>query len=413
METIKVNKNEKERLNGNNTIQEERKKAYLEPEIQNLLRDLIKSNDIGQIIPEYKQNFGFVYEKAEQAFNHETSPEEILELLNRLSRLEILEKSFFESVSACPNCESTNLTIHYHCPKCKNHNLIKANLAEHIPCGYIAERIKFIDDKCPRCGDVITKDNSRNMGRWYLCQNCNEKFVEPGLEIKCRACGNDFSIEQSKVLEIPKFTLNASLKNEIKQNIASFDKIRQLLEELGFAVEIPGIVIGQKSGIAHHFTMIAARKEIEGEPVTVSFDHAISDEEITAHPLIVYVYKTSEVRIDVPIFIGVTKISEEAKQIAEGHQILLIEGSPESQETIDKIKNGIYSRITKRDTLPLKTGSEKRTRKDKRYTSEIKPQFYSNVTSIHQTQNNSKNRRLKNLFKSFGKNQRPHKDDAK
>ena len=400
-----MNKNEKERLNDNNTIQEERKKAYLEPECQNLLRNLIKSNNTEQIIPEYRPNFGFVYEKAEQAFEKKATSEEILEFLNMLSRLDILEKSFFESVSACPNCESTNLTIHYHCPKCKNNNLIKTNLTEHIPCGYIAERIKFVDDKCPRCGEVITKDNSRNIGRWYLCQNCNEKFVEPSLEIKCRTCGNGFSIEQSHVLEIPKFALNASLKNEIKQNIASFDKINQLFEELGFKVEIPGFVIGQKSGIAHQFTMIA-RKEIEGEPVTLSLDYAVSDEEITSHPLIVYVYKTSEIKIDVPIFIGVNKISEEAKQIAKGHQILLIEGSPESQETIEKIKNGISLRITKRDTIPLKTGSEKRTSKNKEYKSEIKPQFYSNVTSIHQTQNNSKNRRLKGFFKSISKNRK-------
>jgi predicted RNA-binding Zn-ribbon protein involved in translation (DUF1610 family) len=399
-----MNKNGKELLNNSTEIQEERKQAYLEPECQNLLRDLI-SDDVGQIIPEYRPNFGFVYEKAEQAFEKETSPEEILDFLNRLSRLEILEKTFFESVSACPACESTNLTIHYHCPKCKNHNLIKTNLTEHIPCGYIAERIKFIDDKCPRCGEVITMDNSRNMGQWYLCQNCNEKFVEPGLEIKCRTCGNGFSIEQSKVLEIPKFALNASRKNEIKQKIASFDKVSRLFEELGFKVEIPGIVIGQKSGITHHFTMIA-RKEIDGEPVTVSLDHSISDEEITSHPLIVYVYKTSEVKIDVPIFIGVNKISEEAKQIAEGHQILMIEGSPESQETIDKIRSGISLRLAKRDTIPLKTGSEKRTRRNEEYKSEIKPQFYSTVTSIHQTENNGKNRHLKGFFKAIGKNRK-------
>ena len=108
--------------------------------------------------------------------------------------------------------------------------------------------------------------------------------------------------------------------------MASLQRISKLLQDLNFQVEIPGIATGQKSGIKHHFSLIA-RKDIQGEEIILALDHAVSEIEVQSSPLILYIYKTSEVKVDIPIFIAIHKLSETAKKVAQGHEILLIEGS--------------------------------------------------------------------------------------
>ena len=163
-------------------IQIERKEAYIERSTQNLLRNLLGSEN-EEIIPTYDPTLGFIYKTIKKAFEEEISQEKATKFLERLTRLDILKKSFFDTVSTCPKCESTAMTLHYHCPKCKSHNLVKTSLTEHIPCGFIIEREKYVHGKCPRCKDLLIENQYRNMGRWYVCRECNEKFEHPQLEI--------------------------------------------------------------------------------------------------------------------------------------------------------------------------------------------------------------------------------------
>ncbi len=393
-------------------FQEERKKAYFELPSQNLLRTLLKNGNNTEIIPIYDPNLGFIYKTAEQAFEEEVSQERVMNLLGRLTRIGVLERRFFETVSTCPHCESTVMTLHYHCPKCKSHNVTKTNLTEHIPCGLIIERDKFIDGKCPRCHDSLTENQYRDMGRWYICRACNEKFVHPNLKINCRKCNKTFTIEESKVLEIPKFALNPIQKEEIRQNVASFQSVKNLLEAFDFQVEIPGMAIGQKSGMKHGFTLMA-RKDIQEEEIVVALDHAVSETDVQSSPLILFIYKTSEVKVDIPIFIAIHKLSDTAKKIAQGHQILLIEGSPESQETIDKIKTEIEFRIkqkTQREPeTPAKLDNEQEEKEKQKaieYKSEIKPQLFSTISSIHQSQKSNKIQKLNRIMNTLRKPKR-------
>jgi hypothetical protein len=394
-------------------LQEERKKAYLERSSQILLRGILKNGNKSEIIPFYDPNLGFIYKTAELAFEEDTSHEEVIAFLEHLTQLGILNKSFFDTISTCPHCESTVMTLHYHCPKCKSHNLVKTNLTEHIPCGFIVEREKYIDGKCPRCKEVLIENQYRNMGRWYLCRDCCEKSESPDLKVKCRKCNRTFTIEESKILEIPKFVLNAERKNEIMQNVASFQGISKLLQDLKFQVEMPGIVTGQKSGMKHQFSLIA-RKDIQGEETVLALDHAVTEREVQSSPLILYIYKTSEVKVDIPIFIAIPRLSETAKKIAQGHQILLIEGSPENQQTLDQIKNEIELRI-KQKTHPQQEilvlpDEQKEDSKTIEYKSEIKPQLFSTISSIHNSEKSTKTKKLSRFINSFKKNPKRTKD---
>jgi predicted RNA-binding Zn-ribbon protein involved in translation (DUF1610 family) len=410
------NQNPNQKLGNYKTDDElnaERKEAYMMTSTQSLLRDLLKKGKNTEICPNYDASIGFVYESIEPALEGENSSEKAEEFLEGLAQLDILKKSFFDTASSCPYCESTIMTLHYSCPKCKSHHIVKTSLTEHIPCGFIAEREKYNDEKCPRCGVFLVEDQYRDMGKWFTCRNCKEKFEHPKLEIICRKCNSNFSIEESKIIEIPKYTLNTARKEEIRQNVASLDGINKLLKELSFQIETPGIIVGKKSGIQHHFSVVA-RKNVNSHEITVAIDHAASDNEVQSPPLIFFIYKTSEIDVDLPIFIAIPKLSDTAKKTAQAHQILVLEGSPESQEIIDQIKRESLLRLAQKTAPPTKSSPTENQQQELEedqttivYNSEIKPHLFSTTSSIHQPQKSTKIKKprgfLKNLRKTIKK----------
>ena len=322
----------------------ERKEAYVEVETQKLLRELLHNQEYQELTPSYDPVTGFVYKTVEAILEEKTGSEEAAALLERLTRLDILKKSFFDSVSTCPSCESTTLTLHTSCPKCKSHHISKTSLTEHIPCGFIGEREKYVDGKCPKCGQSLEDTPYADMGRWYKCKACGERFEHPQFNVVCRLCNNSFMIEEARVREIPKYTLNPNKTKEIRQNVASLESISNLLIDLGFKIEMPGSIIGNKSGIEHHFSLLA-RRLMGGKESIIAVDQQATEGEVQASPLILYIYKISEIRVDVPIFIALPRLSEAARKIAKGHDVLLIEGSLEGPEGIAQIKDEIERRI--------------------------------------------------------------------
>ena len=325
----------------------ERRGAYIEPQTRDLLRRLLVDGDKVEITPTYNPGTGFEYKITGNTSNIVETYKLTKNTLENLADLGILKKAFFDSVSICPNCQSTIITLHNRCPKCRSHNVDKTSLTEHIPCGYIDQKDKYIKDQCPKCGQALVEGQYRNMGRWYVCQQCGEKFENPEYDLICRSCNKNFTIKDAQVVDIPKFSLNLQRRKEIRQNVESLENIQQILTELGFSVEIPGLVIGQKSGMQHHFSLIA-KKQVNGQEIIVALDHSVSEVEVQASPLILYLYKTSEVNVDIPIFIAIPKLNETAKKIAQGHSILLIEGSTEQQEIIQHIKQEIENRISQK-----------------------------------------------------------------
>jgi predicted RNA-binding Zn-ribbon protein involved in translation (DUF1610 family) len=325
-------------------IELERREAYIDPQTRDLLRKLLQDGDKEEIIPVYTSNSGFVYPITGTTLTGNEIANIPRALLENLAHLDILEKKFYDSVSVCPSCQSTIITLHNRCPRCKSHNIDKTSLTEHIPCGYIDQRSKYVQDRCPKCGEPLLEGQYRNMGRWYLCRECGERFETPELDVNCHCCNKSFTVKEAQLVEIPKFSLNLARKKEVRQNVASLENIRELLVDLGFNVEIPGLAIGQKSGIQHHFSLIA-KKQVNGQEIVIALDHAISESEVSSSPLILYVYKTSEVTVDIPIFVAMPKLIETAKKIAQGHEILLIEGSTDEKGAIEKIKKDIEFKI--------------------------------------------------------------------
>jgi Zn finger protein HypA/HybF involved in hydrogenase expression len=337
-------------------IQLERREAYVEVETQKLLRELIKNETREEIVPSYDPAEGFVYKTVESILDEKTDNKNIPEFLERLTRLDILRKSFYDTISTCPNCESTALTLHTSCPKCKSHNISKTSLTEHIPCGYIGEREKYIDGKCPKCGRSLDDTPFADMGRWYMCRTCGEKFEHPQFDVICRNCDKIFQIEQADLKEISKYSIKTERKKEVRQNVASLDAISKLLTDLNFEIQMPGWAIGEKSGMRHQFSLLA-KKDINGRQKLIALDMVVGETEVQASPLILYIYKTSEVTVDIPIFVAFPRFSDTAQKIAQGHNMILIEGSPEEPDNVARIKSEIQYRLEPRPATTAETPS--------------------------------------------------------
>jgi len=338
----------------------ERMKTYIERPTQKLLRSLLEKGGSTEIIPVYDPTIGFRYKAAETAFDKGGSPLEVEELLDRLTHLAILSKNFYETVSACPVCSATALTMHYRCPRCGSHHVAKTSLTEHIPCGHIDEKEKYYKTGwkpvCPKCGAPLVEGEYRDMGLWYSCRECGEKFEHPQLNLICRKCENEFSIQTSAIREISKYALNPDKEQEIKQNVTSLASIEELLTELGFSVEIAATAVGERSGMQHNFSLMATKK-VGDRTKLVAIDHAVAPIEVGAHPLILFTFKISEVKVDLPIFVAIPKLSETAKKIAQGYNVLIIEGLPRQKEELAVL----YSEIQKRlKEVPAPKKEEKR-----------------------------------------------------
>jgi predicted RNA-binding Zn-ribbon protein involved in translation (DUF1610 family) len=375
-------------MNLEDKIDLERREAYIEPQTRDLLRKLLQDGDKVEIIPIYTPGIGFEYRITGTVSNINETDKLSRNTLENLAQLGILQKSFYDSVSICPTCQSTMMTLHNRCPNCKSHNVEKTSLTEHILCGYIDQRDKYIQDRCPKCGESLVEGQYRNMGRWYICQECGEKFENPEFDLICRNCNKNFTIKEAQLTEIPKFTLNLTRKKEIRQNVTSLENIKTLLTKLDFSVETPGLIIGQKSGMNHHFSLIA-KKQIKGQEIFIALDHAVSETEIPPSPLILYIYKISEVKVDVPIFVAMPQLSETARKIAQGYNILIIEGSTEASEVIDKVKTEIEDRINQINQKTTTTSENQQPENKAETTS-----FFSKLKNIKKkniTQRNNQN----------------------
>jgi len=328
-------------------MEQERREAYIKPETRDLLRKLLQGGDKQEIIPKYFLSLGFIYEIGNTSDGNTTS-QITADCLENLARLGILQKDFYDSVTSCPNCESTIITLHNRCPKCKSHNVDKTSLIEHILCGYIDQKTKYANGRCPRCGETLANGQFQYMGIWYVCNECGERFESSEPDLICRDCNTKFTIKEARVKEIPKFSLNLARKEEIRQNVASLESIHTLLDNLGFTVEMPGLAIGKRSGMQHEFSLIAS-KLMNGREITVALDHAVAEPEVSSSPLILFIYKTSEVKVDIPIFVAMPKLHETAKKIAQGNKILLIEGSIDKTEVLYKIYNEIEARTSQNE----------------------------------------------------------------
>jgi DNA-binding response OmpR family regulator len=102
----------------------------------------------------------------------------------------------------CPRCSSVRIAQTFHCPKCKGTNFKQDKIIEHYKCGNVSSSSSYVDDKCPKCRQLIKifGVDYRVQDNLYTCNDCSEIFSEILTNYLCLKCNDKFTLEHAKFL---------------------------------------------------------------------------------------------------------------------------------------------------------------------------------------------------------------------
>ncbi len=127
------------------------------------------------------------------------------EILPHLKRLtadkKIIQIDDIKEIS-CPRCNSVRVAQIFHCPKCKGSNFKQDKIIEHYKCGNVSSASSYVDDKCPKCHEIIKifGVDYRVQDNLYTCNGCGEVFTEILTNYLCLRCNDKFTLEHAKLL---------------------------------------------------------------------------------------------------------------------------------------------------------------------------------------------------------------------
>jgi DNA-binding response OmpR family regulator/predicted RNA-binding Zn-ribbon protein involved in translation (DUF1610 family) len=103
---------------------------------------------------------------------------------------------------ACPRCSSVRVAQIFHCPKCKGSNFKQDKIIEHYKCGNVSSALSYVDDKCPKCHEIIKVFgvDYRVQDNLYTCNSCGEIFSEILTNYLCLRCNDKFTLEHARLL---------------------------------------------------------------------------------------------------------------------------------------------------------------------------------------------------------------------
>ena len=139
-------------------MQKSQELAQRDGENQKLLSALIKQ-EVLELKPTLNKE-GVHYFEAEKTLK-DTDSARVKNVLQNLAKKGVLESKFFDRVLTCPECDSPEVYSKYACPKCDSYDVEYTELLEHIKCGYIGSRDKFMKDAslvCPGCQAILTEE---------------------------------------------------------------------------------------------------------------------------------------------------------------------------------------------------------------------------------------------------------------
>ena len=125
------------------------------------------------------------------------------EALEQLKQLELDRKVVrlgdIKEIS-CSMCGSVKIGQTFHCPACNSSNFKHGKLIEHFKCGNVTLEGSYKNNICPKCHKEIKTIgvDYRTMENYYICNDCDDKFVEPSCEYLCLRCNNRFKLDQAK-----------------------------------------------------------------------------------------------------------------------------------------------------------------------------------------------------------------------
>jgi len=301
---------------------------------------------------------GYRYPVAEEYFGENAQKQ-----LDRLVEDGLMEREFYQRELGCPKCGSINLIVRFHCPKCDSTNMVKSDVIEHWPCGYVGVESDFKDGRCPKCGKKLEKlgvDHAK-LGPMYKCLNCGEVFQTPVDRLNCANCGHSFMKDEAKEVILYSYKITPKLEEELDVAIAQKNLLVERLIDMGFEVEPPENLYG-RSGLKHDFYLVAA-KGTGMLRLRIIIEVLSAAEEVPAEEVFAIYGKAIDLGAYGLIIAAIPRFSKEAKKVMEYYDIAYVEVPTleESAEAIIKKLKEVMS-LPRRYT-PKPTGLGWSTRK--------------------------------------------------
>ena len=248
------------------TVQEDAQKIQIdaidEDQERELLRKLIKKGVL-ELKPTLNK-IGVHYVEAEETWKN-TDSTHVKSILKNLEKKGVLKSKFVDRVLTCPDCGSPEVYSKYTCPKCNSHNVEYTQLLEHMKCGYMGSKDKFIKGPslvCPSCQVELKEEaiHYRVIGNCYQCEKCGYRFDKPEIIHICQKCRRNFTHQEAKYIKTFSYKITDKTVNNFRKDIPILDNLKKILTQKGFKVQLHPKIAGA-SGVQHSFDILAEKNQ--------------------------------------------------------------------------------------------------------------------------------------------------------
>jgi predicted RNA-binding Zn-ribbon protein involved in translation (DUF1610 family) len=253
----------------------------------------------------------------------------------------LMVRDFHQRELGCPKCGSINLIIRFLCPKCGGTKIVKGEIIEHWPCGYVGTETEFKDGKCPKCKKKLGKIGveHRKLGPMYKCSDCGEAFQTPTDRLNCANCEKDFPKEEAAEVILYAYRITPKLEEDLEAALYQKNHLVEKLVDMGFNIEPETGVYG-KSGLKHEFYIVASQGKGKLK-LKLVIDLLSAAQEVPANDVFQLQAKALDLEAHGIILVGIPKFSEEAKKLMTHYGIAYVETQTlqnSADATIQKIE---------------------------------------------------------------------------
>lgn len=151
----------------------------------------------------------------------------LLKMLSLTSQGLIEKGKLIERIRLCPHCQSGYLNYIDRCTLCGSIDFEKRKMIHCFTCSHIAPQEEFKEGMrlaCPKCNSIlrhIGTDYDRPVES-YLCNSCNERFIEPEVYAECLNCRKKSLPENLIVRQIYEYRLSEKGERAVKMGQINF-----------------------------------------------------------------------------------------------------------------------------------------------------------------------------------------------
>jgi len=140
----------------------------------------------------------------------------------------LITMGLVDRIRICPHCDTGKFNYIDSCPMCKSLDFAKKKMLHCFTCGHVAPEENFKNGMmliCPRCNSTlrhIGSDYDRPVES-YLCNNCNERFIEPEVKADCLKCRQKSAPEDLAIRQLYHYGMTAKGKRAVQLGIIDFE----------------------------------------------------------------------------------------------------------------------------------------------------------------------------------------------